>query len=279
VKAARLSLMKRNNFMKKQRVVTHEEAKNHHSWRSEESSLNEEAKNHHSMQKRRLVKALDRSEKQLNNACETTLRSESDKNNIAKWIKQDNIAKSSQAKQSSQTRQHCKAKQTRLLSQKHQIFYACSRLSLLTADLVELSQVKFFMLIASYLTKHRSISCVYSNLSKRRLSLRLKCIKNQWTYSRILEDTLVKRLQQILQSQMLTADFIKQLILLHLCLESWSSESHADLNFFAFTIDLVNITCCWDRKWVKVKAIQRKLAITLLRHVKRSALNALFSQD
>ncbi len=149
-------------------------------------------------------------------------------------------------------KQHCEAKQTRLLLQKHQTFYACSRLSSLTADLVELSQVELFMLIASYLTKHRSISCVYSNLSKRRLSLRLKCIENQWTYSRILEDTLVKRLQQILQSQMLTADFIKQLILSHLCLESWSSESHADLDLFAFTTDLVNITCCWDCKSVRV---------------------------
>ena len=226
--------------------------KSHHSWRSEESSLNEEVKNRHSMQKRRLVKALNRSEEQLNNARETTLRSESDKNNIAEWIRQDDIVKSSQAKQSSQTRQHCKAKQTRLLSQKHQIFYACSRLSSLTADFVELSQVELFMLIASYLTKHRLISCVYSNLSKRRLSLRLKCIENQWTYSRILEDTLVKRLQQTLQSQMLTADFIKQLILLHLCLESWSSESHADLDLFAFTTNLVNITCCWGCKSVKV---------------------------
>ncbi len=85
--------------------------KNHHSWRSEESSFNEEAKNRHSMQKQRLVKALDQSEEQLNNAHETTLRSKSDKSNIVKWIRQDDIAKSSQAKQSSQTRQHCKAKQ------------------------------------------------------------------------------------------------------------------------------------------------------------------------
>ncbi len=64
--------------MKKRRIITHEEAKNRHSTK-----------------KRRLVKALDRSEEQLNNAYETTLQSESDKSNIAKWIRQDDIAKSS----------------------------------------------------------------------------------------------------------------------------------------------------------------------------------------
>lgn len=129
--------------MKKRRVVTHEEAKNHHSWRSEKSSLNKEAKNHHSMQKQRLVKALDQSEEQLNNAHATTLRSESDKNNIAKWIKQDDIAKLSQTKQSSQTRQHCEAKQiSNIAKQSRQdCCYKSIRSSTLAADFLRSQQI------------------------------------------------------------------------------------------------------------------------------------------
>ncbi len=143
MRAARLSLMKRNNFMKKRRIITHEEAKNHHSWRSKESSLNEEAKNRHSMQKRRLVRALDRSEEQLNNARETTLRSESDKSNIAKWIKQGDIAKSSQAKQSSQTRQHCEAKQTSNIAKRSRqdCCHKSIRSSTLAADFLRSQQI------------------------------------------------------------------------------------------------------------------------------------------
>lgn len=76
--------MKRNNLMKKQRVITHEETKNYHSMKKRRIITHEEVKNYHSIKKRKLVRALNQSEEQLNNAHKTTLQSKLNKNNIAK---------------------------------------------------------------------------------------------------------------------------------------------------------------------------------------------------